>query len=367
RSQVPEVLGRWSQGFATLVAAWTLVTLVALATLHGGFRARLVAKRAVLASLFSGLVLAVFMGEVLLRTLDPLGFNYYGEMQRYIQMRQEDDLLVYTQPADTEVVLDNTPIRYNSAGLRGPEIQVKQPGQKRVLFLGDSVVFGWGVREEYLFTNGVAERLTEQTGSTWSAINAGVCSYNTEQEELFLNERGFPLEPDLVVLVIIDNDVLTYSEDWKKEQAALRSPIRRLQRALRTSYLYRLVNHTLTQGMDGISLEGEERGVNPGTPGWESNMNALAGITRSCAERNVPLAIFHFRWVSGGWTDTYLESAREHAKPIPIIDTAPWFQDAPLIRWVNSPTDSHPNPQAHARATREMVREVLDQGILGER
>lgn len=363
RSQEPEVLGRWSFGYASLVAGWAFLTLVSSACLWTPFRRSLLAKRAALSSLFCGLVLATFMGEVLLRTIDPMGFAYYGEMQRYIHMRQDDEQLVYTQPASTEVVLDGTQIQYNSLGLRGPEIGAKSTGEKRVLFLGDSVVFGWGVKEERLFVNGVADRLEKATGDGWVGINAGVCSYNSEQEGLYLEHRGFDLQPDLVVLVIIDNDVLTYSDQWKA-QASKPSPIRRLQKAMRSSFLYRLVSHAMTNGLGGISLEGEERSVNPGTDGWKKNMQALSQMRERCKAQGVPLAIFHFRWATGPWTDTFLEHAREQAAPLPIGDTSTWFEDAPLTTWVNSATDSHPNAQAHLRTAKKMVEAIGDLGLV---
>ncbi len=363
RSQEPSVLGRWSFGYFMLVAGWAFLTLLATACLSSPFRRALLAKRAALASLFCGLVLATFMGEVLLRTIDPLGFAYYGEMQRYIHMRQDDEQLVYTQPVSTEVVLDGTQIQFNSLGLRGAELGASKAGQKRVLFLGDSVVFGWGVKEKRLFVNGVAERLEKATGDAWTGINGGVCSYNTEQEGLYLEHRGFHLQPDLIVLVMIDNDVLTYSDQWKA-QASKPSPIRRLQKAMRSSFLYRLANHALTNGLGGISLEGEERKVNPGTDGWEKNMQALARMRESCQAKGIPLAIFHFRWASGPWTDTFLEHAREHALPLPIGDTSTWFEDAPLTNWVNSPTDSHPNAQAHARTAKKMVEALGELGLV---
>jgi lysophospholipase L1-like esterase len=363
QSQNPTVLDRWSFGYAMLLALWAFLTLLATACLATPFRRVLIARRTAFGSLIAGLILAVFVGEVALRTIDPLGFAYYGEMQRYIHMRQTDEQLVYTQPASTEVVLDGTRVRYNSLGLRGPELTAKLPAEKRVLFLGDSVVFGWGVKEEYLFVNGVARRLEESTGHAWSGINAGVCSYNTEQEELYLTTRGFQLDPDLIVLVLIDNDVLTYSDQWKS-QAAAPSPIRRLQKAMRTSFLYRLVHHALDNGLGGVALEGAERSVVPGTPGWEDNMQALTRLTKICHAKDIPLAIFHFRWATGTWTDTFLESAREHAGPLPIIDSSSWFEDAPLTRWVNSATDSHPNAQAHDRTAKKMVAVIEEQGLL---
>ncbi len=97
--------------------------------------------------------------------------------------------------------------RINSLGLRGAEVRVpKPPGSLRVLVSGDSFVFGVGVDEEHLFTTRLAERLRDLTGEDVDVVNMGVTGYSTDQEYLLLKRLGRRLEPDLVLLVVCDND-----------------------------------------------------------------------------------------------------------------------------------------------------------------
>jgi hypothetical protein len=98
-------------------------------------------------------------------------------------------------------------VRINALGLRGGEVRpAKAPGTKRVLVLGDSFVFGVGVDEEHLFTSRLSELLTDSPGGPYEVVNMGVSGYSTDQEYLLFRELGRTLGPDLVLLVVTDND-----------------------------------------------------------------------------------------------------------------------------------------------------------------
>jgi lysophospholipase L1-like esterase len=102
---------------------------------------------------------------------------------------------------------DSGSFRINSLGLRGAEVRLpKPPGCSRVLAFGDSFVFGVGVDEENLFTTRLAERLRDATSECVEVVNMGVTGYSTDQEYLLLKRLGERLSPDVVLLVICDND-----------------------------------------------------------------------------------------------------------------------------------------------------------------
>ncbi len=98
-------------------------------------------------------------------------------------------------------------VRINSLGFRGREVTPrKDPGVVRVLVVGDSFVFGVGVDEEHLFVNRLEARLRDLTGVPHEVVNLGVVGFSTDQEYLLLRERGLALAPDVVLLVMCDND-----------------------------------------------------------------------------------------------------------------------------------------------------------------
>jgi hypothetical protein len=97
-------------------------------------------------------------------------------------------------------------IRIDSLGLRDAErARRPAPGTRRILFLGDSMVFGAGVEAPQRCTELVETAL----GPGVEVVNAGVSGWGTDQEYLYLTHEGFGLHPDIVVLgVCMLNDVL---------------------------------------------------------------------------------------------------------------------------------------------------------------
>jgi lysophospholipase L1-like esterase len=88
----------------------------------------------------------------------------------------------------------------NSKGLRDRSYDYeKPPGVRRILVLGDSYAWGYGVADHEIFTEVLEARL-EATPQHWQVINAGVSGWGTDQEYLFLKTEGFKYSPDIVVL-----------------------------------------------------------------------------------------------------------------------------------------------------------------------
>lgn len=98
-------------------------------------------------------------------------------------------------------------VRVNSLGLRGPEVGAKEPGERRVLFLGDSLTYGQGVAEEDTVPAALERELEARTGAPWTVINAGHRAYDTAQELALFDELAPGLAPDYVLLGWYWNDV----------------------------------------------------------------------------------------------------------------------------------------------------------------
>ena len=111
----------------------------------------------------------------------------------------------YVGPRPFPIEFDSA-IEINSFGLRGPELGPRQPGELRVLFLGDSVVAGFEVEQSETFIARLEAALRSRFSEPLSVINAGVRGYGTDQSVLWFRERGVALAPDLVVLVFSAND-----------------------------------------------------------------------------------------------------------------------------------------------------------------
>lgn len=98
-------------------------------------------------------------------------------------------------------------VRINAEGMRGPTRgTVKPPGVRRVLVLGDSVVFGAFLERDEDTLPARLEEALRRDGAV-ECLNAGVGGYSPWQEALWLERRGLAYDPDLVVLGFVLNDV----------------------------------------------------------------------------------------------------------------------------------------------------------------
>lgn len=88
--------------------------------------------------------------------------------------------------------------RINSKGLRDGEINYEKPaGTFRIVVIGDSNTFGYGVPIEKHFTS-----LLEGYFKDVEVINMGVNAYGVDQELIFLRLEGFRYKPDLVLAYV---------------------------------------------------------------------------------------------------------------------------------------------------------------------
>ncbi len=100
------------------------------------------------------------------------------------------------------VLGQETLISINSKGFRDIERSYERSIPRyRILVLGDSMVWGYGVRQEEIFT-----ALLEKELQGIDVINLGVSGYGTDQELILLQKEGVRYQPDLIVVVIASND-----------------------------------------------------------------------------------------------------------------------------------------------------------------
>jgi hypothetical protein len=111
--------------------------------------------------------------------------------------------------------VDDGFVTTNSRGFRGREVDVPKPsGRLRVVALGDSVVFGWGVND--------ADTVCEQLEQLFRArrpdvdvdvVNLAVPGYATRQEVALLQRNLAALQPDVVLLGFYENDLPDTMDD----------------------------------------------------------------------------------------------------------------------------------------------------------
>ena len=112
-----------------------------------------------------------------------------------------------TLEADSEVTY-----RINADGFRDRNyLRPKPDGVFRVLVLGDSVAYGYGVEGEESFPKVLERELAAAIGGgerhRVEVLNLGVSGYNPYTEAALLADRGSGYEPDLVLVQFCINDL----------------------------------------------------------------------------------------------------------------------------------------------------------------
>ena len=146
---------------------------------------------------------ALSLSEIALRLVGFKPLYVSPERDRFWKY---DSLLGWAHRPGQEGIFETpqfrTVVRINQKGLRDREhLYERENDTKRILVLGDSFAWGYGVEEAERFSQLLEEALGVEV------INAGVSGYSSDQELLWYRNEGIKYETDLVILVVAGNDV----------------------------------------------------------------------------------------------------------------------------------------------------------------
>lgn len=131
-----------------------------------------------------------------------------GDLKMGDVLRLTGDSIVYYElvPATNYQWLGKH-VKINSAGMRGEERDLtKEGGVRRIVGIGDSVIWGWGVADDETYLALLERSLNAISGVKWQVFNMGVPGYNTAMEVRAFLQKGRALRPDLVILNYVAND-----------------------------------------------------------------------------------------------------------------------------------------------------------------
>ncbi|MFH1460664.1 MAG: GDSL-type esterase/lipase family protein [Candidatus Omnitrophota bacterium] len=122
----------------------------------------------------------------------------------------EDQVLFWKQRKNLNTIFQGKKLKTNSLGLRNAEIIDPKPQETlRIICLGASSTFGWGVGQESMYSKKLEELLNAK-GINAEVINAGVIGYTTFQGKEMFKKELFKYKPDLITIAYILNDVDRY-------------------------------------------------------------------------------------------------------------------------------------------------------------
>lgn len=184
-------------------------------------------------ALASGSVLVfLVLAEVVLR------FCGYGNLEIYSPDPKLYWRLKPNQDCFTKV--DHRPVHINSQGTRGSEFLPEKPtGTLRILSLGDSRTFGWGLADEETFSRQLERLLQKHLGTDKKVevINAGVNAWSFPQMLVFYRDFAAAWKPDVVILA--EANLWTQFSEKNSEEFVKKFMSRvRLKNLLRRSAIY---------------------------------------------------------------------------------------------------------------------------------
>jgi lysophospholipase L1-like esterase len=163
-----------------------------------------------LLSLFSILVCAALVEaffRVLDRGSDAPSPEATGPTAEHYRFNGYHPLLGYDGLPSVRGRFHGQTVTHNSHGNRGPEVAfAKPPGVRRVVVMGDSQAWGYGVGDDETIPAQLSRLLNPGGGPPWQVLNLGVGGYGTDQAFLKYLVQGARYAPDVVVLTVFKND-----------------------------------------------------------------------------------------------------------------------------------------------------------------
>lgn len=322
--------------------------------------------------------LAIFVGLFLLallaadRTIEHFDWFGVNHPERNRRWREEMWQLTFQKP-DGSLDLDGTlfvqipdkkldlgafEIRSNALGFRSPDVGLPKPENVyRILLLGDSVAFGWGVDEEITFVRRWEGELNARDdGLRYEVVNTSLPLYDSMQQAAIFDQFVGVLDPDAVVLVYVVNDI-DPTRHLAEEFLGTRSPVPpgpktaldSLSDRMRPWYpsLADVVGIWANSDRDWEEVLGTTQGeyvpeeVGKGPEGWARSKAALTRIQQGCQQRGLPFVLLDHSFppikaLPGFCAD----------QGIPYRELR--FSDEELgMEIYNSPMDAHSNRLGH--------------------
>jgi lysophospholipase L1-like esterase len=316
---------------------------------------------------FAAVFLAVLVAELFLRAYFAVRTNGDIEMWRYaVELKQEvADRRSHVHAPGRSARLMNVDVSLNSKGLRDRELPYDKPHDAyRILCLGDSLTFGWGVASERTFCKQIERELVKISafGHRFSAVetlNMGVGNYNTEQElETYLRE-GRRYHADSVLLFFH----ITDAEPTQKHS---------LNFFARNSYLYAFLSQRIAQLKPYVQASNHYIGYyqnlysGPTFARFRPTLDELVAAVSRDHVKLIPVILPDVRNLENYPFRAYHEAMTEYfaEKGIQAIDLRREFDGKISKDYVVSYDDPHPNALGHDLIARTVVRELQERRLL---
>lgn len=287
------------------------------------------------------------------------GMQFDIEMWRYsnkIKKISSNSQIGHEHRPNAQAKLMGVDVKTNALGLRNVDVAfAKPPKITRILMLGDSLAFGWGVPMDKTYSKQVESILRAQ-GQAIEVINSGVGNFNTSMEVEYFFEHGLKLRPDIVVLNYFINDaepMPTYSTNvFNRNLRAYVYFASRLDAALRSAALGDNADWKQYYG----SLYDEQKNAQ----GLGAVRSSVARLAKYCRENGIQLLLANYPELRQ-LKDYPFPNADDFVRQVAKDNGIEYFsllpsviEKSPPSLWVTVP-DPHPSVEAHTAFARALV------------
>ena len=252
----------------------------------------------------------------------------------FIQTSVNPDIVYELVPNIAARFLDKK-LTINRYGFRGTPYPLgPDRGTVRIVGIGDSVMFGWGVADGEAYLSVLGRKLAAAYPHTrWQIINAAVPGYNTYMEVATLKDRLLGYEPDLVIIDYVGND-----QDLPNFLQAGISPFS-LQRSFMLDLIRARIQGLAWRGLDrlvdapldpfGKSFSGDPGRVPPAyrkMVGLEAVLRSMDRLKQLSEKHDFAVLVFSTGTISG--------RLRTHLKGLgfPVLEARLWSLGNPNRR-----------------------------------
>jgi len=265
-------------------------------------------------------------------------------------------------PTNTSILWGRYYTNANREGFRDVEHLLDKPqGTRRILTVGDSFAYGWGVNNiEDRFSEQLATKLTEKSGDYWETINASKFDSHTLDHIKFL-KQALPYKPDVIILLYVFNDIDYLSSITPRPNLTSRLDLTSI--LYRNFYLFQEIYFRLRL----IKAKYQENNERKSDPYNDSTLvsHHLKDISKfvELAEKADALV-----WVVPFDISVVSETARlsrynefvnqARAFGIPVIPLDNEFEGFQISQLTVNKFDSHPNEFANRIAAEEAAKSI---------
>ncbi len=207
-----------------------------------------------------------------------------------------DSALIWKNRPGLDGDFQGVPVKTDSFGFRIAR-SAPAPGARRIVCMGASPDFGWGVRAEDIYSSRL-EKLLAASGRNYEVINASMIGHSSAQGLALFRNKIAGMKPDVVTIPYAVNDVDRHRffrdsplpDNELKPQGRLMTSLLNISDRSRFIAWYRNV---LSAGMSRlpVAVSRYQRHVRVPPAYYEANLRALAAAVREAGAVPVFIAM----------------------------------------------------------------------------